>query len=234
MSSSPVAQVPSTAVAQLAAELEQATSPEELLRVVRALGALGQVEGIPSLIRAFGFNRPAVGEAALEEVLRFGDVAVQPLLEQIDGFDYGARAYSVRALARIGHGNAYPFLVEAIVADFAPSVRRAAVRGLGRVAARRPLSDQERALELLRQCLTDAEVLAVPRLAKRLEAQNRCPQDVEWAIDADLPEGRNLLALQARPETVWSRKPKAPPAQGYATGIMSIVGTLNAARPVKR
>lgn len=157
MSASPTAQMPSTAVAQLAAELEQATSPEALLRVVRALGTLRQTEGIPYLIRAFGFNRPAVGEAALEEVLRFGELAVKPLLEQIDGFDYGARAYSVRALARIGHGDAYPFLVEAIVADFAPSVRRAAVRGLGRVAARRPVSDQERTLVLLQQCLSDSD-----------------------------------------------------------------------------
>ncbi|MEN9230361.1 MAG: HEAT repeat domain-containing protein [Thermostichus sp. DG02_5_bins_236] len=157
MSFVPATQVPSTTIAQLAAELEQATSPEDLLRVVRALGALGQVEGIPLLIRAFGFNRPAVGEAALEEVLRFGELAVKPLLEQMDGFDYGARAYSVRALARIGHGDAYAFLVEAIVADFAPSVRRAAVRGLGRVAARRPPSDQEQALLLLQQCLSDAD-----------------------------------------------------------------------------
>ncbi|MFS8896446.1 HEAT repeat domain-containing protein, partial [Synechococcus sp. R3-13] len=75
MSSASAAQALPTAVAQLAAELEQATSPEDLLRVVRALGALGQVEGIPILIRAFGFNRPAVGEAALEEVLRFGEAA---------------------------------------------------------------------------------------------------------------------------------------------------------------
>ncbi|MGQ9836503.1 MAG: HEAT repeat domain-containing protein [Cyanobacteriota bacterium] len=157
MSSLPAAQVPSTAVAQLAAELEQATSPEELLRVVRALGALGQVEAIPLLIRAFGFNQPAVGEAALEEVLRFGELAVKLLLEQIDGFDYGARAYSVRALARIGHGDAYGFLVEVIRSDFAPSVRRAAVRGLGRVAAQRPLSDQEQTLLLLQQCLSDAD-----------------------------------------------------------------------------
>jgi len=76
-------------------------------------------------------------------------------------------------------------------------------------------------------CLSDAEVLEVARLAKRLERQNKCPQDVEWAIDADLPEGRNLLALQSRPETVWSRKPKEKPATPYATGLMSIVGTLN-------
>lgn len=83
-------------------------------------------------------------------------------------------------------------------------------------------------------CLTDEEVLAVARLVKRLERQNRCPQDVEWAIDADLPPGENLLALQARPETIWSQKKKAEAPKTYATGMMSIVGTLNAALAVKR
>lgn len=76
-------------------------------------------------------------------------------------------------------------------------------------------------------CLSDAEVLAVARLAKRLEKQNGCPQDVEWAIDADLPEGENLLALQSRPETIWSQKKKDGPKKSYMTGMMGIVSTLN-------
>jgi len=77
------------------------------------------------------------------------------------------------------------------------------------------------------QCLTDAQIIAVARLAKDLERRNGCPQDVEWAIDADLPEGENLLALQARPETVWSQKPREKPKSAYATGMMGIVGALN-------
>jgi pyruvate, water dikinase len=77
------------------------------------------------------------------------------------------------------------------------------------------------------QCLSDAEVLAVARLAKRLERQNKCPQDVEWAFDADLPEGENLMALQSRPETIWSQKKKQPSQQNYAVGMMSIVSTLS-------
>ncbi len=85
-----------------------------------------------------------------------------------------------------------------------------------------------------RQCLTDAEVVAVAALAKRLERQNKCPQDVEWAIDADLPDGQNLLALQSRPETIWSQKKTEPPKKTYATGMMGIVGTLNSALTVKR
>ncbi len=83
-------------------------------------------------------------------------------------------------------------------------------------------------------CLTDAQVIAVAALAKRLERQNKCPQDVEWAIDADLPDGENLLALQSRPETIWSQKKTTEPKKTYATGMMGIVGTLNAALPIKR
>jgi pyruvate,water dikinase len=85
-----------------------------------------------------------------------------------------------------------------------------------------------------KQCLTDAEVVAVAALAKRLEKQNKCPQDVEWAIDADLPDGQNLLALQSRPETIWSQKKADTAKKTYATGMMGIVGTLNSALTVKR
>jgi pyruvate, water dikinase len=86
----------------------------------------------------------------------------------------------------------------------------------------------------LKQCLSDAEVVAVARLVKRLEKQNKCPQDVEWAIDADLPDGENLLALQSRPETIWSQKKSDAPKQTYATGMMGIVGTLNSALTVRK
>ena len=66
------------------------------------------------------------------------------------------------------------------------------------------------------------------QLAKRLEKQNGCPQDVESAIDADLPYGENLLALQSRPETVWSqRKAAAKPKATFALGMAGIVDTLN-------
>ncbi len=50
---------------------------------------------------------------------------------------------------------------------------------------------------------------------------------MEWAIDADLPDGENLLALQSRPETIWSQKPKTKTANPYSTGMMGIVNTLN-------
>jgi pyruvate,water dikinase len=54
--------------------------------------------------------------------------------------------------------------------------------------------------------LSDDEVRAVAALARRAEKHYGRPQDVEWAIDPRLPEGENVVLLQSRPETVWSRK----------------------------
>ena len=55
-------------------------------------------------------------------------------------------------------------------------------------------------------CLTDDEVRAVAALARRAERHYGRPQDVEWAIDPLLPEDENVVLLQSRPETVWSRR----------------------------
>lgn len=59
------------------------------------------------------------------------------------------------------------------------------------------------------RCLSDADLTAVVTLAKRAEKHYRCPQDIEWALDRDLPDGENLLLLQSRPETVHSSKKPA-------------------------
>jgi pyruvate, water dikinase len=54
--------------------------------------------------------------------------------------------------------------------------------------------------------LTDAQLKAVARLARTAEKHYGCPQDIEWAVDGDLPDGEHIVLLQARPETVWSKK----------------------------
>jgi pyruvate,water dikinase len=73
--------------------------------------------------------------------------------------------------------------------------------------------------------VTDDELRAVARLARTAERHYGCPQDIEWAIDLDLPADANVLLLQSRPETVWSRRPVASiPTQGDA--MSSIVATL--------
>lgn len=92
------------------------------------------------------------------------------------------------------------------------------------MAVEREITDARRT----QSCLTDDEIIAVAMLAKSLERQNKCPQDVEWAIDADLPAGQNLLALQSRPETVWSQKKKAKPTSSFGVGLSGIASTLTA------
>ena len=45
-------------------------------------------------------------------------------------------------------------------------------------------------------------------MAMRIEQHYGRPMDIEWAVDNDMPAGGNVFILQARPETVWSSKPK--------------------------
>lgn len=59
-------------------------------------------------------------------------------------------------------------------------------------------------------CLTDQEVLELARLGKLLERYYGHPQDLEWAVDADLPFPDNIFLVQCRPETVWSRRDARP------------------------
>ncbi len=60
-------------------------------------------------------------------------------------------------------------------------------------------------------CLTDEEILELTRLAKDIEKYyDGKPQDIEWAVDRDLPFPENILILQSRPETVWSEKEVKP------------------------
>lgn len=96
-------------------------------------------------------------------------------------------------------------------------------------AVEREITDDRRTMP----SLTDDEVIAVALLAKSLERQNKCPQDVEWAIDADLPAGANLVALQSRPETVWSQKKKAKTAPSFGMGLSGIASTLTAGLKTK-
>lgn len=97
------------------------------------------------------------------------------------------------------------------------------VLGDGRQVEELPVDD-ERADS---PSLTDEEIIAVARLARRAEKYYGCPQDIEWAIDSQLPAGENVLLLQSRPETVWSRK-SAVPVVDEATKdtYRSIVSTL--------
>nr|WP_100814538.1 PEP/pyruvate-binding domain-containing protein [Microbacterium lacus] len=76
-------------------------------------------------------------------------------------------------------------------------------------------------------CLSSDDVRRVAELAKRAEKHYRVPQDIEWAIDDDLPDGENLVLLQARPETVHGAQPltasvpQAASTSGFSLGSIT-------------
>lgn len=76
--------------------------------------------------------------------------------------------------------------------------------------------------------LSDEELTLVAKLAKVAEKHYGSVQDIEWAIDADLPAGQNVLLLQSRPETVWSQKPAEMKVTSLGSGIESITTSLMA------
>ena len=60
--------------------------------------------------------------------------------------------------------------------------------------------------------LSDDEVVALAKHGIALERHYGHPLDIEFAVDEDAPRPHNIYIVQARPETVWSRRGGA--AQG--------------------
>lgn len=56
--------------------------------------------------------------------------------------------------------------------------------------------------------LDDREIKELVALAKRIEKHYGHPQDIEWAIEKNLPFPENVHILQARAESVWSKREK--------------------------
>jgi pyruvate,water dikinase len=89
--------------------------------------------------------------------------------------------------------------------------------------------DHERRVAL---CLRDEEVVALARLGKRLERlHGGAPQDIEFAIDRELPAGQDIVLLQCRPVTVLGASKAAGPVAGAALSQLA-ANVLAAARRV--
>lgn len=108
-----------------------ADTPARMVTAVQNLAAAKDPAAIPTLIAVFGYNNPGAAIVAVAALTEFGEKAVPQLLAQIDDYNYGARAYSIRTLAAIADPRALDVLISAAATDFAPSVRRAAAKGLG-------------------------------------------------------------------------------------------------------
>lgn len=170
---------------ELIQAVTQADSAPNLVESVQALAARHSQEAIPTLIAVLGYNNPAAAMAAVEGLIQLGEPAVMPLLEQLDDYNYGARAYSIRALAAIADPRALDILVSAAATDFAPSVRRAAAKGLG------SLHWQKLPPEQTEQALSQA-----------LQTLLQISQDADWAIRYAAVVGLQALAVNATSMTL--------------------------------
>lgn len=125
-----------------------------------------------------------------------------------------------------GEANPDRFLVDKITGEIlrrdVASKPTAAVRdpAAGRGVVLAAVDEERRA----RPSLRDAEVDELVRVGRIVERAAGAPQDGEFAVlDGDAPD--NVRLLQCRPETVWSRRPPTPKAQGR-TAMQAVLATL--------
>jgi phycocyanobilin lyase beta subunit len=149
-------------VVELIRTVEEADSSDSLLEAVKALAAAKDPGTVSTLITVLGYNNPGAAVAAVDGLIDLGEIAVEPLLEQLDGYNYGARAWAIRALAGIGDPRSLEILLETAANDFALSVRRAAARGLGtirweRLPVKQTPGEQQRVAAVLLQASEDPE-----------------------------------------------------------------------------
>lgn len=158
--------------------IERADSPAHLVTAVRNLVARNDEAGISALIAVLGYNNPGAAVIAVKGLIQLGGAAVQPLMEQLDEYNYGARAYAIRALAAIADPRALDLLLTAAATDFAPSVRRAAAKGLGTLRWNQMDAEQR----------SDAQVKALQTLLS-------VSQDSDWSIRYAAVVGLQALAI---------------------------------------
>ncbi|NJN48903.1 MAG: HEAT repeat domain-containing protein [Alkalinema sp. RL_2_19] len=142
--------------------IDAAANALELADAVKALAAEAIPETAPELIRALNYNNPGAAVAAVDGLIAIGEPAVQPLLELLDNYNYGARAWALRALSGIGDPRSLSLLLDTAENDFALSVRRAAAYGLGRIHWEKMGADavpqaQAQCLQVLLQLCSDPE-----------------------------------------------------------------------------
>jgi phycocyanobilin lyase beta subunit len=162
--------------------VETADSAPALVGAVRSLAAAQSPAAVTTLITVLGFNNPGAAVAAVDGLVALGQAAVPALLEQLDGYNYGARAWAIRALSMIGDPRALDVLIETARGDFALSVRRAAAKGLGFIDWD-ALPDERR---------DPAQRLAIDTLLMALD-------DPEWVVRYAAIVGLSGL-MAARPE----------------------------------
>lgn len=79
--------------------------------------------------------------------------------------------------------------------------------------------------------VSDAELQALARIAKRVEQHYGRAQDIEWAIaHGDAGPEEAVFLLQSRPETVWSQRDAQPAAPVRASAFDHLMAAMRGGR----
>ena len=197
-------------VMALVQAVQRADSALGLLQATQALASVAHPGGAACLVEVLGFNNPGAAVAAVDGLIAIGEPAVDTILTNIDGYNYGARAWAVRALAGIGDVRGLEVLEDALGKDIGPSVRRAAARGLGqlRLAGLDPAVRQamaERCLQALVEGCRDGEwvvryavVVGLESLAPEVHPQHQpCLQEALLWLRHNRDEEAPVVSLRA-------------------------------------
>lgn len=74
--------------------------------------------------------------------------------------------------------------------------------------------------------VTAEELQEIARVSKAIDKYYGKPYDIEFAIDADLPFPDNVIILQVRPESVWSKKAEEGKTEQKKDAMDRIVSQL--------
>ncbi len=151
--------------------LDHARTTPDLIQATRSLSILKDLKAAPKLIEVLSFNNPAVGAVAMGGLIALGPDVVPILLRNLNAHDYGARAWAIRALAELKDPRGTDVLIQALEQDIAPSVRRAAAKGLAAIGAASIESPDStnRCLQALIQARDDGEWVVRYAVAYGLE-----------------------------------------------------------------
>lgn len=75
-------------------------------------------------------------------------------------------------------------------------------------------------------CLSHEELKELSRVGKLIENYYGKAYDIEFGIDEDMPFPENVIILQVRPESVWSKKETAPKTEKKKDAMDRIVSQL--------
>jgi phycocyanobilin lyase subunit beta len=223
MSSQPLAD-------QLIRAVDAADSSKTLLDAVRALADAALPETIPNLVAALSYNNPGVAVAAVDGLIRIGKPAVEPLLTLLDTYNYGARAWALRALSGIHDPRAFELLLDTAQNDFALSVRRAAACGLGglhwqELPKERQIPSQVAALDVLIRVCQDPEWIvryaAVVGLESLAQATAHTQPQLTHQVLAQflqIAQHDDEAAVRARSQLGWQTLSSIPSLSGQSFG----------------